>query len=130
MDSGDGAPEVREPVIWVLMRLGVSIPRSLSTSRLSSHGNYWLGARARVKGLLVVPHPSQKVHDKGPHEGLTKDGMRVSCHLNFSFSKASDFRILIENKLSNYTDFLFRTLVSLDFFVSYPILNYKFRARR
>ena len=73
MDYEDGAPELREPVVWVLPRLGGGIPRSLSARRLSAHGNYWLGVGARVKWLLVVPCPSQEVHDKGPHKGLTKD---------------------------------------------------------
>ena len=71
MDNGDGAPEIRELVIWVLMRLGVDIPRDLSTRRLSARGNYWLSVRARVRGLLIIPCPSQKVHDTGPHEDLT-----------------------------------------------------------
>ena len=87
MDSGDGTPETREPVIWVLMWLGVDIPRSLSVHRPSAHGNYWLGVGARVRGLLVVPRPSQEVHDKGPHEGLTRDEMRESCCLDCFLDK-------------------------------------------
>ena len=71
MYYGDGAPEIREPVIWVLMRLGVNIPRGLSTRRPSARSNCWLDVRARVKGLLIIPRPSQKVHDKSPHEDLT-----------------------------------------------------------
>ena len=106
MDSGDGAPEIREPVVWALMRLGVDIPGSLSARRPSNHGNYWLGVGARVRGLLVVPRPSQEVHDKGPHEGLTRDEMRGSCHLNCFLNKISSLKTLIENKLSKYTDFL------------------------
>ena len=87
MDNGDGAPEIREPVVWVLMRLGVDIPRSLSACRPSACGNYWLGVGARVRGLLVIPRPSQEVHDKSPHEGLTRDEMRESCCLNYFLKK-------------------------------------------
>ena len=92
MDYEDGAPEIRELVIWVLMRLGVNIPRSLSTHRPSAHGNYWLGVGARVRGLLIIPRPSQKVHDKGPHEGLTRDEMRGICCLNCFFDKIFKFK--------------------------------------
>ena len=87
MDSGDGAPEISEPVVWVLMRLGVDIPRSLSTRRPCARGNYWLDVGARVRGLLVIPCPSQEVHDKGPHEGLTRDEMRESCCLDCFLDK-------------------------------------------
>ena len=87
MDSGDGAPEIREPVIWALMWLGVNMPRSLSHRGPSARGNYWLGVGARVRRLLVIPRPSQEVHDKGPHEGLTRDEMRESCHLNCFLDK-------------------------------------------
>ena len=87
MDYGDGAPEVREPVVWALMRLGVNMPRSLSTHRPSAHSNYWLGMGARVRALLVIPRPSQKVHDKGPDEGLTRDEMWESCRLNCFLNK-------------------------------------------
>ena len=87
MDNGDSAPEIREPVVWVLMRLGVDIPRSLSTRRPSARGNYWLGMGGRVSGLLVIPRPSQEVHDKGPHEGLTRDEMWESCRLNCFLDK-------------------------------------------
>ena len=73
MDYGDGAPEIREPVVWGLVQLGGNAPRSLSTRRPSARGNYWLGVGARVRGLLVIPRPSQEVHDKSPHEGLTRD---------------------------------------------------------
>ena len=82
MNSGGGAPEIRDPVVWVVMRLGVDIPRSLSARRPSARSNYWLGVGARMRGLLVIPRPSQEVHDKGPHEGLTRDEMRESCRLN------------------------------------------------
>ena len=82
MDSGDSTPEIWEPVVWVLMRVGVDIPRSLSTRRPSARGNYWLGMGGRVSGLLVIPRPSQEVHDKGPHEGLTRDEMWEGCCLN------------------------------------------------
>ena len=109
MDNGDGAPKVREPVVWVLMRLGVDIPRSLGTRRLSARGNYLLGMGARVRGLLVIPRPSQEVHDKGPHEGLTRDEIQESYRLSCSFgrTKDSDLRFLIENDLSNNFDLLF-----------------------
>ena len=73
MDYGDGAPEIKEAVVWVLTWLGYNTPRSLSAHRPSTRGNYWLGMGARVRWLLVVPCPSQEVHDNGPHEGLTKD---------------------------------------------------------
>ena len=106
MDNGDGAPEIREPVVWVLMRLGVDIPRSLSACRPSACGNYWLGVGARVRGSLIIPRPSQEVHDKGPHEGLTRDEMQGSYRLNCSFDKISSLEVLIENKLSKYTNFL------------------------
>ena len=92
MDGGDGAPEIREPVVWVLMRLGVNIPRSLNTRRPSVRSNYWLGMRERVSGLLVIPRPSQEVHDKGPHEGLTRDEMRGSCCLNCFLDKIFEFK--------------------------------------
>ena len=71
MNYGDGAPEKREPIVWVLMQLADATPRSLSTRILSTHGNDWLGVGARVQGLLVIPRPSQEIHDKDPHEGLT-----------------------------------------------------------
>ena len=87
MDSRNGTPEIREPVVWVLMQLGADIPKSLSARRLSAHGNYWLGVGARVRGLLVIPRPSQEVHDKGPHEGLTRDEMWESCRLNCFLNK-------------------------------------------
>ena len=92
MNYEDGTLEIREPVIWVLTWLGGNIPRSLGARRLSARGNYWLGVGMRVWGLLVFPRPCQEVHDEGPHEGLTKDEMRESCHLNCSFgrSKISD----------------------------------------
>ena len=94
MDYVDGAPEIREPVIWVLTWLGVATLRSLSTRRLSAHGNYWLGVGTRVWGLLVIPRPSQEVHDEGPHESLAKCVVREGCHLNYSLSllEASGFR--------------------------------------
>ena len=91
MDDGDGAPEIREPAAWVLMRLGVDIPGGLSTRRPSAHGNCWLGMGARVRGLLVIPHLSQEVHDKGPHEGLTRDEMWESCCLNCFLCKIFEF---------------------------------------
>ena len=49
MEYGDGAPEIMEPVIWVLMWLWVNIPRSLSGRRPSTHGNYWLDMGVRVR---------------------------------------------------------------------------------
>lgn len=87
MDSGDGAPEIMELVVWALMQLGVNMPRSLSTRRPSALGNYWLGVRVRVRGLLVIPRPSQEVHDKGPHEGLTRNEMRGGYRLNCFIDK-------------------------------------------
>ena len=87
MDSVEGAPEIREPVVWVLMWLGVDIPRSLSAHRLSARSNFWLGMGARVRGLLVIPRLNQEVHDKGPHEGLTRDEMRESCRLDCFLDK-------------------------------------------
>ena len=92
MDSGDGTPEIREQVVWVLIRLGVDIPRSLGTRRPSARGNYWLGMGARVRGLLVIPCPSQEVRDKGPHEGLTRDEMQGSCHLNCFLNKTFKYQ--------------------------------------
>ena len=92
MDNGDGAPEIREPVICVLIRLVVDIPRSPSARRPSACGNYWLGVGARVRELLVIPRPSQEVHDKGPHEGLTRDEMRGSYHLNCFIDKIFRFK--------------------------------------
>ena len=91
MDNGDGTPEIREPVIWVLMRLGVDIPRGLDTRRPSACGNYWLSVRARVRGLLAIPRPIQEVHDKGPHEGMTRDEMLENCHLNCFLDKIFKF---------------------------------------
>ena len=73
MNYGDGTPEKREPVIWVLTWLGDTALRSLSTHRLTACGDWWLGRGARVLGLLVVPRRSQEIHDEGLHEGLTKD---------------------------------------------------------
>ena len=90
MDSGDGTPEIREPVVWVLTQLGINIPKSLSTRRLSTCGNCWLGVRARVSGLLVIPRPSQEVHDKDPHEGLTREEVRESCRLNCLINNISE----------------------------------------
>ena len=107
-DDGDGAPEIREPVIWALMWLGVDIPRSLSTRRSSAHGNYWLGVGARVRGLLVIPRLSQEVHDKGPHADLTRDEMRESCCLNCFLDRILNLKVLIENELSKYISFLLK----------------------
>ena len=107
MDSGDDAPEIREPVVWVLMRLGIDIPRSLSARRPSTRGNYWLGVRARVRGLLVIARPSQEVHNKGPHEGLTRDKMRESCHLNCFPDKIFESKSL--NESTKYINFCLKT---------------------
>ena len=57
MDYRDGAPEIREPVVWVLMRLGGNAPRSLSARRLSAHGNYWLGYGGEGEGVAGYPLP-------------------------------------------------------------------------
>ena len=35
-------------------------------------------------GLLVVPHPSQEVHDRSLHEGLTEGAKWENCRLNYS----------------------------------------------
>ena len=48
MDYGDGAAKIREPAFWVLTRLRRAALRSLSTCRLSTRSNYWLGVGARV----------------------------------------------------------------------------------
>ena len=60
MDHRDGAPERREPVVWVLTQLRGTALRSLSTHRLSTHSDCWLGGGARILGLLVIPHPVRK----------------------------------------------------------------------
>lgn len=72
MDYRDGAPEIRAPVIWVLMRLGGGAPRSLINLKLSARGNCWMGVGMRVRWLLVICLPILEVHDECPHEGLTK----------------------------------------------------------
>ena len=72
MGHRDGAPERREPAIWVLIWLRGNALRSLSTRRLCACSDCWLSGGARILGLLVVPCPSQEVHDGSLHEGLTK----------------------------------------------------------
>ena len=79
MDNGDGIPEIRELVIWVLIRLGVEIPRSLSARRPSARGNYWLDVGARVRRLLVIPCPSQEAVGMGATLGATKQSHGQQC---------------------------------------------------
>ena len=80
----DGTPKVREPAVWVLMQLRGATLRSLSTHRLYARSDCWLNGRARMLGLLVVPRPSQEVHDGSLHEGPTKGVKRESRRLNYS----------------------------------------------
>ena len=60
MNHRDGTPEIREPAVWVLMRLRGTTLRSLSTHKPSARGNYWLAGGARVLELLVIPCPIRK----------------------------------------------------------------------
>ena len=91
MGFRDGAPEIREPVIWVLTRLGGSAPRSLSAHKLSTCGNCWLNVGVKVRRLLFIARPSQEVHDKCPHEGLIRDETRQNCRLNYFLDKIFKF---------------------------------------
>ena len=84
MDHRDGTPKRREPAIWVLTQLRGTALRSLSTRRLSARDDCWLGGGARMLGLLIVPCPSQEVHDGSLHEGLTKGVKWEICHLDYS----------------------------------------------
>ena len=106
MDNGDSTPEIREPAVWVLMRLGVNMPRSLSTHRPSAHSNYWLGMGARVRGLLFIPRPSQEECDKGPHEGLTEMKCGKVAAWTVLLIRSLSLRAVIENDLSKNTNFL------------------------
>ena len=116
----------REPAIWMLMHLRGTTQRSLSICRLCAHSECWLDGGARMLGLLVVPHPSQKVHDRGLHEGLTEsarwESHRLSCltewvrifrlSILIESERPSDQRQLFKLKLLSNVQSLNSSLVS------------------